>query len=97
MHQVPINEFIRRLGSDVQRGLTAAEAAERLLRVGPNALVRRWLIRRGFPFARHSTCRSRLNVSRSFLSRGLTCIKVIGRISCQGGNSTILIQAGAGA
>jgi sodium/potassium-transporting ATPase subunit alpha len=39
MHQVPINEFIRRLRSDAQRGLSAAEATERLLHDGPNALV----------------------------------------------------------
>ncbi len=41
MHQVPIDEFIRRLHSDVRLGLTAAEAADRLRQDGPNALIQK--------------------------------------------------------
>jgi len=41
MHQVPIKEFIRRLRTEHQLGLTATEAAERLRRDGPNILVQR--------------------------------------------------------
>src|SRR5512133_985261 len=41
MHQVPIDEFIRRLRSHAQQGLSAAEAADRLRRDGPNVLIQR--------------------------------------------------------
>lgn len=39
MHQVSIDEYIRRLRSHAQRGLSAADAAERLRRDGPNVLI----------------------------------------------------------
>jgi sodium/potassium-transporting ATPase subunit alpha len=39
MHQVPIAEFIRRLHSHVEQGLSAIEAAERLRRDGANVLI----------------------------------------------------------
>jgi magnesium-transporting ATPase (P-type) len=38
---VPADAVVERLGTDPERGLTAAQAAERLERDGPNALVRR--------------------------------------------------------
>ena len=41
MHQVPLSEFIRRLHSHAERGLSQAEAAERLRRDGPNVLIQR--------------------------------------------------------
>jgi len=41
MHQVPLNEFVRRLRSDTKNGLTMSEAAERLHRDGPNSLVQK--------------------------------------------------------
>ncbi len=41
MHQVPINEYIRRLNSHAQRGLGTTESAERLRLDGPNVLVQR--------------------------------------------------------
>ena len=39
MHQVPIDEFVRRLRSNAQLGIGALEAAERLRRDGPNILI----------------------------------------------------------
>jgi sodium/potassium-transporting ATPase subunit alpha len=41
MHQVPIDEFIRRLGSHAEQGLSRAEAVARLKRDGPNSLTPR--------------------------------------------------------
>jgi sodium/potassium-transporting ATPase subunit alpha len=41
MHQVPIEEFIRRLHSHAEQGLSRAEAAARLLHDGPNSLTPR--------------------------------------------------------
>ena len=41
MHQVPIDEFLRRLGSHAEQGLSRAEAAARLKRDGPNSLTPR--------------------------------------------------------
>ena len=41
MHQVPIDEYIRRLHSHADSGLTASEAAERLRLDGPNVLTQR--------------------------------------------------------
>ena len=41
MHQVPIDEFIRRLGSHAELGLSRAEAAARLKRDGANSLTPR--------------------------------------------------------
>ena len=41
MHQVPIEEFIRRLHSHAEQGLSRAEAAARLKRDGPNSLTPR--------------------------------------------------------
>ncbi|GAB7026679.1 cation-translocating P-type ATPase [Geotalea toluenoxydans] len=39
MHQIAIEEFCRRLGTSADSGLDPAEAARRLLKEGPNALV----------------------------------------------------------
>ena len=39
MHQVPIDEYVRRLKSDPHAGLSAAEAELRLRRDGPNMLI----------------------------------------------------------
>ena len=41
MHQVPLDEFVRRLGSHAEQGLSRAEAAARLKRDGPNSLTPR--------------------------------------------------------
>ncbi|MDZ4183738.1 MAG: HAD-IC family P-type ATPase, partial [Desulfuromonadales bacterium] len=41
MHQVPIDEFVRRLHSHAELGLSRAEAAARLKRDGPNILTPR--------------------------------------------------------
>ena len=41
MHQVPLDEFVHRLRSDSQCGLTVSEAAERMRRDGPNRLIQR--------------------------------------------------------
>jgi len=41
MHQVPLEEYCRRLGSDQHWGLSTAEALLRLRREGPNLLVQR--------------------------------------------------------
>ncbi len=39
-HALPCDEVVRKLGADAQSGLSEAEAAERLARVGPNELGR---------------------------------------------------------
>lgn len=41
MHQVPLNEFVRRLRSDTCYGLTLHEATKRLQRDGPNSLIQK--------------------------------------------------------
>jgi sodium/potassium-transporting ATPase subunit alpha len=41
MHQVPLDEFCRRLGTDPDQGLSNDEAALRLRRDGPNELLQR--------------------------------------------------------
>lgn len=39
MHQVPLQEYIHRMHSDLQQGLRASEAAARLVQDGPNVLI----------------------------------------------------------
>ena len=55
MHQVPIDEFIRRLRSNAGHGLDTLHAAERLRRDGPNILVQRKKEPEFVRFLRHLT------------------------------------------
>ena len=41
MHKMPLEEFFRKLQADPEKGLPQAEAASRLAKSGPNALVQR--------------------------------------------------------